>query len=254
MMIDTHCHIYFADYDVDRAAVLERSRQAGVEKLLMPYVESATYEAMMATAAQHAQCYPMIGLHPTAVQRNWRQEYDFAQGKLEALPASFVAIGEIGIDAYWSKDYMQEQKAAFAMMLCLANEYDLPVVIHCRDAFAEVFEVLDHHKKSLRGVFHAFSGDLAAYHKIKEYGDFKVGIGGVVTFKNAQVAQVIKDIPMTDILLETDAPYLTPVPHRGKRNESSYLVHVVERIAAIKQLTSAHVQQITTSNAQGIFK
>jgi TatD DNase family protein len=253
-MIDTHCHIYLPDYDADRDAVMERTLQAGVATLLMPCIDSATYAAMMDTAAKYPQCRPMIGLHPTSVDKNWRQELDFVRGKLDAAtPKTFVAIGEIGIDAYWSRDFLDEQKAVFAAMLDLAAEYDLPVVIHSRDAFAETFEVLKNHKKQMRGVFHAFSGDIEIYRQIKQFGDFGVGIGGVVTFKNSHLTEVLPQIPMCDILLETDAPYLTPAPFRGKRNESAYLHYVVQKIADIKQITAEEVCEVTTQNAHKLF-
>jgi TatD DNase family protein len=253
-MIDTHCHIYFSDYDQDRKAVMERASQAGVTNFLLPYVDSATYTAMMNAAAEYSSCRPMMGLHPTSVNAEWEREVAFATEQLAAMPSkTFAAIGEIGIDAYWSKDFLAQQKIVFATMLDIADKYDMPVVIHCRDAFSETLEVLKNHKKPLRGVFHAFSGDIAIYKKIKELGDFKMGIGGVVTFKNSHLSEVVREIPLTDILLETDAPFLTPTPFRGKRNESSYLVHIVQKIADIKQVSATEIEETTTNNAMEMF-
>ncbi|GHU95914.1 TatD family hydrolase [Bacteroidia bacterium] len=253
-MIDTHCHIYDPAYDADRDAVMERTRQAGVRILLMPGVDSGNYAAMMNTAAKYPHCYPMIGLHPTSVNANWQQEVDFVAEKLSALPAkTFVAVGEIGMDSHYGNDFLKEQKAAFAAQLALAEHYNLPVVIHSREAFVPTFEVLDNYSRPLRGVFHAFSGTLDNYHQIRQYGDFKIGVGGVVTFKNAHLAEVVRAVPLHDILLETDAPYLTPVPFRGKRNESTYLNYIVQKIAELKNISIAEVQKITTENAIAMF-
>ncbi|GHT79777.1 TatD family hydrolase [Bacteroidia bacterium] len=253
-MIDTHCHLYDPVYDADRSEVLQRAEQAGVTDFLMPGVDSSNYAAMMDTAAKYPQCRAMIGLHPTSIDKSWQQELDFVKDKLAtAPPNTFIAIGEIGMDTYWSKEFLAEQKAVFSAMLALATAHNLPVVIHSRDAFPETFEVLQQHPHSLRGVFHAFSGDFETYKKIRQFGDFKVGVGGVITFKNAHLPEAVKDIPLHDILLETDAPYLTPAPFRGKRNESAYLTYIVQKIAEVKQITVDEVMAVTTQNAKALF-
>jgi TatD DNase family protein len=253
-MIDTHCHIYFDNFDNDRDAVMERATQLGVNAMLMPCVDSATYDAMMTAATKYPHCRPMIGLHPTSVNANWKQELNFMLSKVSDEPSdTFVAIGEIGMDTHYSKDFLQEQKMAFAAMLNIAAKHDLPVVIHCRDAFTETIEVLKEHGKHVRGVFHAFSGDMDIYKQVKSLGDFKIGVGGVVTFKNANIVEVVRKIPLSEILLETDAPFLAPVPFRGKRNESAYLTYIVQKIADIKQLTTEEICNVTTCNAIDMF-
>ena len=253
-IIDTHTHVYFPDFDADRPAVMERALQAGVTAMLMPCVDRLSCPAMMRTAAEYPHCRPMMGLHPTAVRGDWEQELMFVKEQLAlAPPQTFAAIGEVGMDAYWSREFIGEQKAAFAALLALADEYGLPVVIHCRDAFEETFEVLKNHKTRLRGVFHAFSGNIDTYRQIRDLGNFKIGVGGVVTFKNAHLAEAVRDIPLCDILLETDAPYLAPVPLRGRRNESAYLTHVVQKIADLKQTSPEEICRATSLNAAALF-
>ena len=251
-MIDTHSHIYDEAYKEDFEAMIARAREAGVRKLVMPGIDSSSHEAMVACAdAMPDFAYPAIGLHPTEIYDNWRQELQFVYDHFDDRP--WVAIGEIGMDLYWSKERLQEQKEVFCAQLLLAYEKDLPVIIHARDATEEIFECIKRVNKPLRGSFHAFTGSYETYRRIKAAGDFMVGIGGVVTFKNAHVAEAVARIPLEDILLETDAPYLTPVPFRGKRNESAYVRYVADKIATLKGLDWQTVDSVTTNNAEKLF-
>ncbi|MBP5504900.1 MAG: TatD family hydrolase [Bacteroidales bacterium] len=252
-MIDTHSHIYDPAYKDDFEAMIARARQAGVHKLVMPGIDSTCHDDMVACAdALPDFAYPAIGLHPTEVKDNWRQELQFVFDHYDQRP--WCAIGEIGMDLYWSKDYLEEQKEVFCAQLSLSYEKDLPVIIHAREATEEIFECIKKVAKPLRGVFHAFTGSYETYRRIKASGDFFVGIGGVVTFKNAHVAVALERIPLEDILLETDAPYLTPVPYRGRRNESAYVRFVAEKIASIKGVDFEAVERATTANAEKLFR
>lgn len=256
--IDTHVHLYDEAFDADRDETLERMKSAGVEYCIFPAIDMESYSRQSEVAAKyHGYVYEAIGLHPTSVNRNWEKELDFVRSAIEARGADnpYVAIGEIGIDGYWSKEFIQAQKEAFRQQLLLADRYGLPVIVHVRDAVGEIFEVLDslHDQITLRGVFHAFSGSYETYCRLKKYGDIKVGIGGVVTYKNAGVAKVLESVPLKDILLETDAPWLTPVPYRGKRNESTYLMVIAEKIAQIKGCSVEEIARVTTANAMELF-
>ncbi len=254
-MIDTHCHIFDEAFDADRAEVIARAQAAGVTHMLMPNVDKSTYFAMMRTAREYSLvCRPMIGLHPTSVNDTVEEELNFVRHELEAQAVgTFVALGEVGIDCYWSKEFLEQQIYAFEIQLRLAEQYKLPVVIHARDSFNEITNVLRRVKPNVRGVFHAYSGSIELYHEIKRLGDYKLGIGGVVTFKTAKLPEVIQQIPLGDILLETDAPYLTPAPYRGKRNESSYLTFIAQKIAEVKDVSVAQVDEVTTENAKAMF-
>lgn len=252
-MIDTHSHIYDPAYKDDFEAMIARARQAGVHKLVMPGIDSTCHDDMVACAdALPDFAYPAIGLHPTEVKDNWRQELQFVFDHYDQRP--WCAIGEIGMDLYWSKDYLEEQKEVFCAQLSLSYEKNLPVIIHAREATEEIFECIKKVAKPLRGVFHAFTGSYETYRRIKASGDFFVGIGGVVTFKNAHVAVALERILLEDILLETDAPYLTPVPYRGRRNESAYVRFVAEKIASIKGVDFEAVERATTANAEKLFR
>ncbi|MDR2938150.1 MAG: TatD family hydrolase [Prevotellaceae bacterium] len=256
-MIDTHCHIFDKAYNADRTETIARAQASGVTQLLMPNVDRSTYSNMMSVAKQFpAVCKPMIGVHPTSISAaSVEDDLRFVQHELEAQPAgTFVAMGEVGIDCYHSKEFLAEQIFAFEKLLRLAEKFQLPVVIHARDSFNEIMEVLRRVHPKVSGVFHAFSSSIEMYHEVKKMGDYKFGIGGVVTFKNAKLAEVVQHIPLSDILLETDAPYLTPTPHRGTRNESSYLTFVAQKIAELKGVSAAEVDEITTENATKLFR
>ncbi|MFI3293502.1 MAG: TatD family hydrolase [Rikenellaceae bacterium] len=257
--IDTHAHLYDPAFDEDRAEIIQRSIDAGVTKILLPDVDSTTREAMLQMAHKfEGVCYPMVGVHPTSINEfgdSWHNEIELVRQELHDHPNRYIAIGEIGMDLYWSKDFESQQRQAFVAQLDLSLEYSLPVAIHVRDAWDATIEILSLYKgKGLRGVIHAFSGDITAYNTIREVGEFVFAIGGVVTFKKASLATVVAQMAIEDLVLETDAPYLTPTPHRGKRNESSYIPLIAEFIAKLKEVTVEEVAQITTTNAERIFK
>ncbi|MBR8534288.1 TatD family hydrolase [Carboxylicivirga sediminis] len=252
-MIDTHSHIYLSDFDDDREEVVERARAAGVEKILLPNVDIETIEAMhQLEARSEGYCLAMMGIHPTSIGADYKQLLKQARSFIDTR--DYVAIGEIGIDLYWDKTYKVEQMDAFEQQIIWAKEKGLPIVIHCRDAFSEVFEVVEKQlDESLFGVFHSFSGYEVEAARILEYKNFMLGINGVVTFKNTKLREVLKGVPLSKVVLETDAPYLAPVPKRGKRNEPAYLERIVETIAGVYNVNVDEVKQQTTSNAKKLF-
>jgi len=251
-LIDTHTHIYLQEFDTDRDEAIKRSVQNDVVKLLMPNIDIDSVSRMLEVENRYPGiCYPMIGLHPTSVRKDFESQLD----KLEnlALDHRFYAIGEIGIDLYWDKSHLDEQIIVFKRQVAFALQQGLPVVIHSRDSFPEVFKVLEEFKGSgLKGVFHAFTGSLADAEKAVGMG-FVLGIGGIVTFKNAGLDEVVRQVRPENIILETDSPYLAPVPYRGKRNESSYLCIINNRIAEIFGLTGEKTASITWSNSVQLF-
>ena len=251
--IDTHAHLYDEAFDADLEEVIGKIKGSGVVKCIFPGIDSSSFERQQKAAALCGDFVAQaMGLHPTSVGENWKEELDFALDALE--DDKYVAVGEIGMDGYWSKDFIQEQKEVFRVQLELAYKKNLPVIIHAREATEEIFQVLDSlGTKVPRGVFHAFSGSYETYERICKYGDFMVGIGGVVTYKNAGVAKSIERIPLERIVLETDSPYLTPVPMRGKRNDSSYLAYIAEKIAQVQGHTLEEVAAQTTANAKLMF-
>lgn len=254
-LIDTHLHLYDEAFDADREEVVERMRQAGVVKCIMPAIDKDSFGRQSSVSSAYRDfLWQAIGLHPTSVNENWEDELQFVRDELEKRRDNYVAIGEIGLDGYWSKDFMEEQKTVFKEQLLLAKEYSLPVIIHLREATEELFEVLDSPGAApLKGVFHAFSGSAESYRRLKKYGDIKFGIGGVVTYKNAGVAVSLKSMLLEDLLLETDAPWLSPIPFRGKRNESSHLVEIAAKIAQIKEVAIEEVAETTSVNAERMF-
>lgn len=258
MLIDTHAHIYESGFDADRKEVIRHAQEAGVERILLPAIDSESHQQLLDLCAQHpGVCIPMMGLHPTSVNDNprWREELEVVEHHLKNPPTGgFCAIGEIGLDFYWSNDFRDEQIEAFRHQIELALTYDLPVVIHTRNAWEEMCTVInDYAGRGLRGVFHAFSDTAETYRRLREYGDFLFGIGGVVTFKKNTLAEVVREMEIGEIVLETDCPYLTPVPHRGKRNEPAYVSYIAEKIAELKGVTSEEVAATTTTNAERIF-
>ncbi len=256
-MIDTHSHIYAEEFDDDRAEALARAREAGVEMLLLPDIDSESRERMFDLATAHPDyCRPMAGLHPTSVNNNprWREELDMVEALLNNPPIELCGVGEIGLDLYWSRDFYREQRDVLHAQLELALKHDKAVVIHTRSAYDEMLDaVATYRGRGLRGVFHAYASDVDMARKLLKHGDFVFGIGGVVTFKNAGLDKVVAELPTELILLETDCPYLTPVPHRGKRNESSYVEYVCHKVADIHNTTTAHIDEITTATARRIF-
>lgn len=252
-LIDTHTHLYDESFNKDLTQVIERAKKASVSKVILPGIDSTYHNNMIDTANKlKGFAYKCTGLHPTSVKENWREELDFVIKK--SLANDYIAIGEIGIDAYWSKEFIKEQVTVFEEQLKLASSKDLPVIIHAREATSIILESLKRSKNlNLRGVFHAFSGSYETYKEIMKLGDFMVGIGGVVTFKNSNLPEVVKKIELNKILLETDAPWLTPAPNRGKRNEPAYLDYIALKIAQTKQVSKEEIASITTENAKKLF-
>lgn len=251
-MIDTHSHIYDEAYAEDFEQVVARAKEAGVTRLVTPGIDISCYRSMLDTADRlEGYAVPAIGFHPTSVKEDYLTELQFVTDHIG--DRNFCAVGEIGLDYYWSREFEKEQREVFTEQLALAAEKDLPVIIHAREATEDIFSCIKKLGRPLRGVFHAFTGSIETYRRIKSMGAFKVGIGGVVTFKNAHVAEAVAQIPLEDIILETDAPYLTPVPFRGKRNESSYIKFVAEKIAEIKGIDFSTVDSTTTRNSEILF-
>jgi len=252
-LIDTHSHIYSEDFDTDRAEVIQRAKDADIQLIILPNCDSTTLPQMLALEADYPDyCHATIGLHPTSVKADYKEELALIKSELERR--DYLAVGEIGIDLYWDKTLLAEQIIVFRQQIEWALEYQLPVIIHVRDSFRESMNVLASFKNSgLTGVFHSFTGTLAEAQEIIDFGGFKIGINGIVTFKNSGLASVLENIDLKQLLLETDSPYLTPAPYRGKRNESSYVSLVCAKLAAIYQLSVQEVDDITTQNAFDLF-
>ncbi|MDF9388107.1 TatD family deoxyribonuclease [Vibrio sp. 1151_11] len=252
-MIDTHAHIYATEFDHDRDEVVQRAKAQGIEAILLPNIDLASIEPMLKTEAAYPElCRSMMGLHPCYVDGNVRQTLTVIESWLDKHP--FIAIGEIGIDLYWDKTFQAEQEMAFVTQLNWAKERDLPVVIHTRDSITQTLQLLEKEQDgSLSGVFHCFGGTLEEAKAINELG-FHLGIGGVSTFKNGGMDKVLPHLDMNFVLLETDCPYLAPVPHRGKRNEPAYTTLVAKRIAELTELSLGEVNNITNTNANSLFK
>ena len=252
ILTDTHTHLYSEAFDDDRDEMIQRALDLGIKRFFIPAIDSTYNQAMF----DLKKCYPefvhlMSGLHPTHVKENYEQELEIVKSLLEQ--DSFVGVGEIGIDLFWDKTFLKQQQHAFRAQIALAKQHQLPIVIHCRDAFDEVFEILEQEKgEDLFGIFHCFTGSLDQAKLAISY-QMKLGIGGVSTFKNGKIDQFLNQIEISNIVLETDAPYLAPVPYRGKRNESSYLIEVAAKLAAIYQIPIEQVAQVTTANSRQVF-
>ena len=252
MFIDTHTHLYSEEFDADRTDIITNAINVGIEKLYLPNVDSTSIDGMLALEQQFPNnCFPMMGLHPCSVKENYKEELATVKSWLDKR--RFFAIGEIGMDLYWDKTFVKEQEFAFKQQIDWALEFNYTIVIHCRDAFAEIFEVLQSYTKLPKGIFHCFSGTADQAKQILAFGNFKLGIGGVVTFKNSGLDKVVEQLSINDFVLETDAPYLAPNPHRGKRNESAYLPLIAKKIAELKNISIHEVEDITTKNAEDIF-
>lgn len=249
---DTHTHLYSEEFSEDRAEMIGRALTAGVKRFFIPAIDSSYVAGMYALeAAYPAHVFLMCGLHPTHVKEDFRAELQLVEKQLEAR--KFVAIGEIGIDLYWDKTSLKAQQEAFSHQIVLAKKYKLPIVIHCRDAFDEVFEVLEQHKgNDLFGIFHCFTGDFEQAKRAISL-NMKLGIGGVVTFKNGKIDKFLSQIDLKHVVLETDSPYLAPVPFRGKRNESAYIITIAQKIADLYQISLQEVATITTANSKDVF-
>lgn len=253
-MIDTHSHIYLPEFDGDREEVITRAKAAGVTHIVLPNVDRETMPAMLALEATEPNFFhAAIGLHPTSVDKEFIPELELVKQELDRR--SYCAIGEIGIDLYWDKTFFKQQKAAFEQQLEWAVEYDLPVIIHVRDAFPETLGIVEQFNcDKLRGIFHSFGGSVADAEKIISFGGFKLGINGVVTFKNSGLAAVLEQVPLEYIVLETDAPYLSPVPHRGKRNEPAYLQLITAKIAEVYKEPVENIVKKTRENSLEVLK
>ena len=253
-MIDTHSHIYSEEFDSDRAEVIARAKAAGITKIILPNVDSESLPRMLQLESEYpGYCFAAIGLHPTSVKENYAEELAIVKKELERR--EYIAIGEIGIDLYWDKSFLKEQIQVFVQQIEWALEYNLPVIIHVRDSFSETMQVLEQFRgKGLEGVFHSFTGTIDQAREIIEFGGFYIGINGIVTFKNSGLDAVVEQIDAQYLLLETDAPYLTPAPFRGKRNESEYLTLVATKLANTLNMNFNQLTKITTENAYKLFK
>lgn len=253
MFVDSHSHIYSEEYNTDRDEVIARAVNAGVEKIILPNIDSASIKPMIDLADSAPDLFiPLMGLHPTSVKEDFRKEIEILEYWLGIR--RFSGIGEIGIDLYWDKTFIKEQIEVFRIQIGWAKQMNLPIVVHVRDAFPEVIEVLKQTSdSSLKGVLHSFTGTLDQAKQCIELG-FNIGIGGIVTFKNSGLDQIVRQIPLDHMLLETDAPWLAPVPHRGKRNESAYITAVAAKVAELHQITIEEVAQITARNAKKLFQ
>jgi len=252
ILVDTHTHLYLEQFDEDRNKVVESAIEEGVKFMLLPSIDSETLASMNNLHQAFPQnCLPMIGLHPTSVKDNYEDELSLVEKELQT--GNYIAVGEIGIDLYWDKTHTEQQKDAFRRQLKLAKKYKLPVSIHTRDSFELIYNIVkEESTDDLSGIFHCFTGTESQAQQIIDVG-FQMGIGGIVTFKNAGLAEVVKKIPEDSLVLETDAPFLTPAPFRGKRNESSYVKYIAEKLADIKSMSLEEVAEITTHNARRIF-
>ena len=251
-IVDTHTHLYLDKFKEDIDKVISRAKENGVSKFIFPAIDSSHFENMHKLKNRYPEnIYLMTGLHPTDVKENYKEELDFITKTLKNH--NYVAIGEIGIDLYWDKNYLTQQQEAFKFQIRLAIKHDLPIVIHCREAFDEIFEILEKENcDKLRGVFHCFTGTLEEAQRAIDLG-FLLGIGGVVTFKNGGIDKFLHQIDLKHIVMETDSPYLAPVPYRGKRNESSYIIYVLEKLSQLYKLPKEQIAIITTNNAEKMF-
>ena len=253
IFIDTHSHLYLSQFDNDIDEVINRACEAKVEKIILPNIDSKSIKPLHSICSRYPDlCIPLMGLHPTHIKEDYQDELNAVVDQLSQY--KYKAVGEIGIDLYWDKTYLLQQQQAFEQQLNYALENGLPVVIHARDSFHEILEIVGETKYSdLQGIFHAFTGDIKVAEQVVDRG-FLLGIGGIVTFKNSNLYDVIASIDLCHLVLETDSPYLAPVPYRGKRNESSYIPIIAEYLAQIKKTGIDEIAEITTANAQRLFR
>jgi TatD DNase family protein len=254
---DTHCHLYMDDFKEDRDLVIERALRAGVKYIFLPNIDSSSIQYLASSISKYpGQLFGLIGLHPTSVKQDYREQMGVIEMELRQNPGRYCAIGEIGIDLYWDKTFAKEQEDVFVRQLEIALEFDLPVAIHTRNSMDIALEIcagLRAQGAGRRGVFHCFSGNIRQAEKAIELG-FKLGIGGVITFKNSGLQKVVEHVDLAHLLLETDAPFLAPVPFRGQRNEPSYIPYIAEKIAEVKRLPVEKVAEVTTKGALELFK
>lgn len=253
-LIDTHTHLYLDSFKNDLSIIINNCQKNGIKKLLLPNIDSTTINAVNQLSRKYAEiCYPMMGLHPCSVKENFHSELAIIENELNK--GEYIGIGEIGIDLYWDRSTLDKQKLVFETQVKWAKERNLPIVIHTREAFEEVFSIIDSlNDNELTGIFHCFTGNKEQAEHIINYGGFKLGIGGVVTYKNSGLDKTLKDIDVDHLVLETDSPYLTPTPFRGKRNESTYLTYIAEKLSSIYGCSIDDIAKKTTTNALEIFK
>ena len=252
-LIDTHSHLYDEAFDEDIDIVINNALEKGVTKIILPAIDSSTIERQKKLSASYPDIfYQMIGVHPTSIKEDYRKELDVVYNEISTNADSYLAIGEIGLDYYWDTTFAHEQQTALITQIEWANKYQKPVALHVRNAYTEMFEVLEKHSVDRRGVLHCFSGTLSDAKKAVDMG-YMLGIGGVVTFKKNELAKIVAELPLQNILLETDAPYLAPTPYRGKRNESAYVLNVAQTVAEIKNTSLEQVAETTLQNAVELF-
>ncbi|WP_322932764.1 TatD family hydrolase [Bacteroides sp. CG01] len=254
MLVDSHSHLFWEEFSDDLPQVMQRAHDAGVTHIFMPNIDSTTIGPLLSVCNTYKGfCFPMMGLHPTSVNESYEKELDIVARQLAPFN-EYVAIGEIGLDLYWDKTFLKEQLIVFEKQIEWALEYHLPIVVHCREAFDYIYKVLEPYKKSgLKGIFHSFTGTSEEAARLLEFPDFMLGINGVVTFKKSHLADVLKGIPLTRIVLETDSPYLTPAPNRGKRNESAYIKDTLIKVAEAYEKMPERVAEATSENALKVF-
>lgn len=254
-LIDTHSHLFLDEFADDLEQVMDRAKSVGIERIYMPNIDSTTLGSLLSVCDKYkGYCFPMVGLHPTSVNNGYRKELQIVKEEL-TVPGKYVAVGEIGMDLYWDKTFLKEQQIVFDQQVCWALEYNLPIVIHCRDAFNEIYELLSPYKEtSLRGIFHSFTGTVDEAFRFMEFSHFLFGINGVVTFKKSALPEVLKEaLPLQRLVMETDSPYLAPAPNRGKRNESAFMINTTQKVAEIYQMELEEVGEITSNNALNLF-
>jgi TatD DNase family protein len=253
VIVDTHTHLFAEEFNSDRTETIQRAISAGVKKMFLPNIDSSSIASMLALEEQFPEnCFAMMGLHPCSVNEKYKEELAIVEDWFSKR--KFSAVGEIGMDYFHDKTFIVQQKDAFAWQIDLAKKYSIPVVIHQRECFNDAFEIVQSkNDKNLKGIFHCFTGTIEEAEKIISLGGFKMGIGGAVTYKNSKLPEMLKQIDLKHLVLETDSPYLTPVPHRGKRNESSFITFVAQKIAEIKEISMEEVAESTTKNAEEIF-
>lgn len=253
VLIDTHTHLFSEEFNSDRSTVVEKAIRSGVEKMLLPNIDIASIEPMLTLEAQFpSNCHAMMGLHPGSVGKDYKSDLAVVRTWLDKR--KFIAVGEIGMDYYWDKTFMNEQKECFRIQLEWAKEFKIPVAIHQRECFDDLFEIIKEvNDDHLTGVFHCFTGSSEEADKILSLGGFKLGIGGVLTYKKSNLPEVLKHVSVEDLVLETDSPYLTPAPHRGKRNESAYVLFVAEKLALVYDRSPEQIAEVTTKNARALF-
>lgn len=255
-MIDTHSHIYEPPFNADREEVIQRARQAGVEHILLPNINADSIAPMLNMCRRYpGYCFPMLGLHPEDIKEDYKQVLANMKALLAVPDHPYIAIGEVGLDYYWDKSKVKEQEETFRMQIEWAIEYHLPLMIHSRSAHSQLVAAISEYKdEKLSGVFHCFGGTAEEAQELLQFPDFMLGIGGIVTYKNSSLPETLTSVPLERIVLETDAPYLAPVPHRGKRNESAFVIEVLRKIAVIYNVSEQQAEDITNSNTKRIFQ